>query len=132
MEMEIVFLGAKKVEAQFKGKTITVAGLEGSKNNASDIEALDLFFASLGLCVGKYIIEFCSTRKISCENMRVSLRTEWDEKRKMHTNVKIGIYLPVGFPEKYRKTILRIVDSCSVKKHILNPPTFETEVITLL
>ena len=130
MEMKIVFPEGKKVEAQLKGTTLTVGGFEGSNGDTSDIEPIDLFFASLGLCAGKHIMEFCSARKISYEGVRLSLLTEWDEKRKMHTNVKIGIYLPVGFPEKYRKAILRVLDSCSVKKHILNPPTFATEAIT--
>jgi len=33
--------------------------------------------------------------------------------------------VPAGFPEKYKKAIVRTMDLCSVKKHIINPPEFE-------
>ena len=32
-----------------------------------------------------------------------------------------------AFSEKYRKAVIKSVDLCSVKKHILNPPSFEVD-----
>jgi putative redox protein len=124
MEMDIFFPGDKQVSTTFKGATITVGTPAGG--DEPGLEPLDLFFAALGLCVGRYIVEFCSARQIPYENIKVLLRTQWDEVKKMHTKVMIQINLPSGFPEKYKGAILRLVDSCSVKKHIMNPPVFES------
>ena len=124
MEMEIGFHGSKKVETRFKGANITV----GSDNeNEPSLEPLDLFFVSLGLCAGKYVMEFCRTRDIPYEDTKIILSTQWDENKRMHTHVLIQIQLPQEFPVKYKKAIIRAVDLCSVKKHIFTPPIFEVD-----
>lgn len=124
MEMEIGFPGGQKVETQLKGTTIT---LGSDKENEPSLEPLDLFFVSLGICAGKYVMEFCRTRDIPYEDTKVLLKTQWDEDKKMHTHVLIQIQLPQEFPEKYKKVVIKLVDLCSVKKHILTPPVFEVE-----
>jgi len=124
MEMEIGFPGGQKVETQLKG-TIIAAGSD--KENEPAIEPLDLFFISLGLCAGKYVMEFCRTRDIPFEKSKVLLKTQWDEDKKMHTHVLIQILLTQEFPEKYKKALIKAVDLCSVKKHIFTPPVFEVE-----
>ena len=124
MEMEIGFPGGQKVETQLKGTTITAGS---DIENEPSVEPLDLFFVSLGLCAGKYVMEFCRTRDIPYDDTKVLLHTQWDEDKKMHTQVLIQIQLPQEFPEKYKKALIRAVDLCSVKKHILNPPSFKVE-----
>jgi putative redox protein len=124
MEMEIVFPGGKIVETRIKGTTITVGADTGSE---SGVEPLDLFLASLGLCAGKYIMEFCRPRDIPYDRIQIFLVTQWDDAKKMHTRISIQIKLPQTFPVKYKKAVVRAVNLCSVKKHILNPPAFEVE-----
>lgn len=127
MEMEIGFPGGEKVETGFKGTTIAV----GSDNeNEPGLEPLDLFFVSLGLCAGKYVMEFCRTRDLAYGETKITLSTQWDEDKKMHTEVRIHIQLPRGFPEKYKRAVIKAVNLCSVKKHIFTPPTFEVEAQT--
>ncbi len=127
MEMEIFFPGGKQVATVFKGSTIIVGN--GREGEEPGLEALDLFFASIGLCVGRYINEFCTSRDIPPKDITIGLRTHWDEMKKMHTKVMINIQLPTGFPEKYKRAVLRLIDSCSVKKHIMNPPFFESNAV---
>ena len=38
--------------------------------------------------------------------------------------IRVELQLPPGFPTKYRRAILRAVDQCAVKRHILEPPEF--------
>ena len=125
MEIEIRLSGGQKVKTRLKGATIAVGSDIGTVSDEPGLEPLDLFFASLGLCAGKYVMEFCRPRDIPYEGTRILLRTQWDENKKMHTRVLIQIQLPQGFPVKYKKAVLRSVDLCSVKKHIVNPPSFE-------
>ena len=124
MEMEIRFAGVQKVETRLKGATITVGS---DIENESGLEPLDLFFVSLGLCTGKYVMEFCRTRNILYGETKIHLRTQWDEDKKMHTQVLIHIQLPKEFPEKYKNAVIKTVNLCSVKKHILYPPAFEVD-----
>jgi len=124
MEMEIQFPGGQRVETRFKETVITVGS---DLENEPNLEPLDLFFVSLGLCAGKYVMAFCRTRGMPHEETKILLRTQWDEDKKMHTRVLIQIQLPRAFPAKYKKALIKAVDLCSVKRHIFNPPAFEVE-----
>ena len=53
----------------------------------------------------------------------------WTWLSHMLSVINIEISLPPGFPEKYITAIKYAVDVCSVKKHIINPPDFQTDVI---
>jgi ribosomal protein S12 methylthiotransferase accessory factor len=43
--------------------------------------------------------------------------------------VRLKIQLPWGFPEKYREAIIRAADQCTVKRHIVEPPSFEVTAV---
>ena len=43
--------------------------------------------------------------------------------------MSIDLKVPEGFPPKYRKAIIKAMDQCVVKKHILEPPEFEMSVL---
>ena len=127
MEMDIHFSDGQKVKTRLKGATIAIGSDNGSVSDDPGLEPLDLFFASMGLCAGKYVMGFCRPRDIPYKGTRIFLRTQWDEKKKIHTRVLIQIQLPQEFPIKYKKAVLRAVNLCSVKKHIINPPAFEVD-----
>jgi hypothetical protein len=69
-------------------------------------------------------LEFCQAREISTEGMTLNLSYDWDEKKLTCERLSIDLKLPFGFPDKYRKAVIRVMDLCSVKKHILKPPEF--------
>jgi ribosomal protein S12 methylthiotransferase accessory factor len=58
----------------------------------------------------------------------VKLRTERDEERKLFTPICIDVTLPVDSPEKYRQAILKTVNLCTVKKHVLGQPEFDVRL----
>ena len=93
-------------------------------------EPFDLFLASLGTCAGLYALRFCQQREIATQGLGLTLTTEKDSERKRLALVRLEIELPDGFPEKYHEALIRSVDQCAVKRHILAPPRFE--VVTAL
>ena len=40
----------------------------------------------------------------------------------------VDIVLPESFPAKYRKAVVRAAEQCTVKRHLLNPPTVTVRV----
>ena len=46
--------------------------------------------------------------------------------------IDIQIELPPDFPEKYRESVIRAAELCTVKKHLEHPPVIAvtTEVVT--
>ncbi len=44
----------------------------------------------------------------------------------MVTKIVMNLTLPPDFPEKYVPAIIKAMDLCYVKKHLHEPPAFET------
>jgi ribosomal protein S12 methylthiotransferase accessory factor len=129
MSMEITFPGGVAVNALYKGYTIVTDQAERNGGKGSAPAPFDLFLASIGTCAGFFALRFCQEREIDTAALKVTMDADRDPETKRVAKVQIAIGLPPGFPEKYRKAIVRAVDQCSVKRHILEPPEFE--VVTL-
>lgn len=125
MEYDISLGGGKKVNAHFRGFTVNTDQPEEDGGDNSAPSPFDYFLTSIGTCAGFYVLSFCQARELSTDNIQVSLKGLYDEEKGRLETVRITIDLPPGFPEKYRKVLLRTVEQCAVKKAILNPPVFE-------
>jgi ribosomal protein S12 methylthiotransferase accessory factor len=124
-EMKVSFPGGVRVEAEYKGFVIKTDQPAYQDGEGSEPSPFDLFLASLATCAGYYVLTFCNKRGISTDKAAVVMRTSRSPETKRIEKISIEIQLPPEFPEKYKKAVIKAVDSCSVKIHILNPPAFE-------
>lgn len=85
----------------------------------------ELFLASLATCAGVYARRFCEARKISTEGMGIRVGCEFASKGFQVTRMTFVVTPPQGFPDEYRDALVRAVELCTVKKHIMTPPAFE-------
>jgi putative redox protein len=83
------------------------------------------FLASIAACAGYYALQFCLSRSIRTEGMACRAVFSFNEQEHRFTAVRIVLALPKNFPVKYKDAIVRAMDSCAVKKHLLQPPRFE-------
>jgi putative redox protein len=124
MKIDIEFPGNLRVAARVGGFLVTTDQSSEHGGGGSAPEPFELFLASLGACAGTYALRFCQERAIETWGLGLSLYTEPDPDRKRLRTIHLEISLPVGFPERYRAAILRAVDQCAVKRHMLEPPGF--------
>jgi putative redox protein len=127
--MEIRFPGGLEVEAVHEGFSILTDQPVAQGGAGSAPTPFDLFLASVGTCAGLYALRFCQQRNLDAEGLSLSLKVERDPAGKNVERIRIEVRLPVAFPEKYREAIVRAVDQCKVKRHILEPPRFEVETV---
>jgi len=123
-KIEVTFPGNLKVEASYKGFRVMTDQPVYSGGEGSAPSPFDLFLISIATCAGYYFLAFCKERKISTEGAKVIMSMERDPEKKMISRIWIDLFLPAGFPEKYKEAVKRAVDSCTVKLHIFNPPEF--------
>lgn len=120
----VKFPGGKRVDAQIGGMVIhTDQAVENGGGGAAP-EPFHLFLASIATCAGIHALEFCQAREMSVEGMGLTLTYEWNEKKQACESLHIDLKLPPGFPDKYKKAVIRVMDLCAVKRHIVNPPEF--------
>lgn len=120
MEMIIDFPGGSRVDAHFGHFTIATDQLP----DVSAPTPFALFLASIGTCAGFYVQEFCRKRLISTDGLRIIERTHAGSNG-MIVRISLEIELPAGFPEKYRESVIRAAELCTVKKHLERPPAIE-------
>jgi ribosomal protein S12 methylthiotransferase accessory factor len=126
--MEMSFPGGAAVDAHYRGFTIRSDQPAGAGGGGAHPAPFDLFLASIGTCAGFYAVAFCRQRELPVDGLGVRLETVRDPERKRLSAIRIEIDLPAGFPEKYRTALLRAVDQCAVKRHIVEPPEMTVEI----
>lgn len=129
MLMEVTFPGGAAVDAHYKGHTIRTDQPEraGGKNSAP--APFDLFLASIATCGGLYAALFCEERGIPLDGLSLSLEPVRDREAHRISSVRLRLRLPEGFPERYHKAIVRAIDQCAVKRHLVEPPDVVTEIV---
>jgi putative redox protein len=125
MEMQIHFPGGKRVTASYKGFSVETDQPQSEGGNGLAPEPYDLFLSSLGTCAGVYIVYFCESRNISTEELSMTLRFERNESSHLVEKIAIKVHLPSGFPDKYRKAVIRAAQMCTVKRSLAHPPEIE-------
>ncbi len=128
-EMVITFPGNLKVHAQTGSFTVETDQPPKSGGDDTAPSPFTLFAASIATCAGYFALKFCRTRSLDTKGMSLTLGYGWDKEKKKYPQMIIKLHLPDDFPEKYKDAIIRAMDQCVVKKHILDPPEFDIEVV---
>jgi ribosomal protein S12 methylthiotransferase accessory factor len=123
--IEIVFPGAKQVDARIGNFVIHTDQAEEAGGSASAPEPFDLFLASIATCAGIFALNFCQARNIDTQGLGLRMECERDPVRKLFSCMRLRLALPAGFPEKYRGGIVKAIELCTVKRHILDSPKFQ-------
>jgi uncharacterized OsmC-like protein len=125
--LEVSFPGGKRVNARVGDFVIqTDQSLRGG-GEASAPEPFDLFLASIATCAGIFALGFCQSRNIATEGLALRMACEKDLAQKLYSQFRFHITLPDGFPDKYRGSLEKAVELCTVKRHIVHGelPNFE-------
>ena len=129
-EIKVTFPGGLRVDAEYKGHVVKTDQPVHQGGEGSASSPFDLFLISIAACAGFYVVAFCRERDIPTEKAGVVMRMEKNQETKMIGKISIEIELPAEFPERYKRAIIKAVDTCTVKAHLLRPPAFEIEVKT--
>ena len=126
--MKVTFPGGLAVDAHCKGHLIHTDQPEKSGGGDTGPAPFDLFLASIATCAGFYALRFCEKRGFPAEELAVTLEPVRDPENKRVATIRIEVHLPQGFPDKYHSAVLRAIDQCAVKRHIVNPPDFDVQI----
>jgi ribosomal protein S12 methylthiotransferase accessory factor len=124
-ELKVVFGDNYKIGVDYKGFVVKTDQPVRDGGDGTAPSPFDYFLVSLAACAGFYALAFCRERKIPVEGLGVTMSPERGEVSKMIDKVTITVDLPSHFPEKYKVALVKAVDHCTVKAHILRAPQFE-------
>lgn len=128
MKFDIQLAGNKKVNAYFRNFMISTDQPFSEDGENTAPSPFELFLASIGTCTGFYIASFCQSRSIPTDNIRITQTVFRNDETHRVEKVLIDLYLPEDFPEKYRAAVVKAAQSCTVKKHLAQPPEIEIKL----
>jgi len=129
-EIKVTFPGGLRVDAEYKGFVVKTDQPVRYGGDGTASAPFDLFMISIATCAGFYVVAFCQEREIPFDKAGVVMRMEKDPVSKLIGKILIEIQLPAEFPEKYKRAVVKAVDTCTVKLNIIKAPAFEIEVKT--
>ena len=126
--MIIDFPKGQIVTAKFQGFQVTTDQLveSGGENTAPD--PFSLFLSSIGTCTGIYVLRFCQERNLPTEDLNLILKTQWNEKKRLISTIDITINTGNTFPDKYKNTLVKVANLCTVKRHLEKPPIINVTI----
>jgi putative redox protein len=122
--IDVSFPGGKRVDAKIEDRVVPTDQSVERGGGGTAPEPFQLFLVSIATCAGIYALEFCQARKLSSEGMALTMSYEWNEAKHAIETLHIELKLPPGFPDRYKNAVVKVMDLCTVKKHILKPPEF--------
>jgi ribosomal protein S12 methylthiotransferase accessory factor len=123
--MEITFPGGMRVEAVHDGFRVATDQPASHGGGGTAPSPFDLFLVSIGTCAGFYALRFCQQRGLDTGGLSLRVTPHEDPMVRRVVRIEIAIALPILFPERYREAIVRAVEQCTVKRHLLEPPRFD-------
>ncbi len=105
MEVLVKYESGFRFSAICRGYTITTGRGEDGNKERDGMWPAQLFEASIGMCIGGYIVKFCKEQDIPYEDMTIELsrRTESEPSRttridaKIHLGAKLSLEQKQGF-----------------------------------
>ncbi len=71
-------------------------------------------------CIFSGFTAFCKKREIPTEGLQMAFNGNIEDG--VYDKMNLTLTLPSGFPDKYRDTLARVVETCTVKKIMQNLP----------
>jgi putative redox protein len=128
VSLEVLFPGGKRVDVKLGDHVINKDQSVKLGGEGSAPEPFNLLLTSMAACAGIYALNLCETRNLSTAGQGLSMDWARDPEPPKQALATLRLKLPVGFPERYRESILRAMDLYAVKKNIVSPRRFEMRI----
>ena len=120
MEVVVRYDRGSRFTAECHDHTV-VTGKAGEEPGPGDgMWPAQMFAASLGMCIGGYVVSYCHRRGIPCDGMRIELERESVKVPSRAAKVAVKIHMPEPLPEEEKKRVLRVADTCYITQSIVH------------
>lgn len=125
----IVADGGLRFAADIRGHRIITDQPHWAGGRDSAPMPLELLSAALGTCVALYVHQFCETRGIPHNGLRVEVRAQSAANPKRIGRFDVRLIMPDEMPEQYRAALERTARTCPVHSTLMHPPQIDVQVV---
>lgn len=110
--MVITHEGGQRFVAQVRSHRIVVDQPSHAGGDDAGPMPIELLGASLGTCIALYVKQFCQSRGLSYDGMRVELEQHGAQNPNRIGEFVVRVVLPAKLPEHYAQLLERVAKSC--------------------
>ncbi len=128
MEILVKYDNGHRFTATCKKHTVSTGRGDDGKTERDGMWPAQLFSASIGMCIGGYIVEYCEKQGIDCKDITIELSRRSERyppdasplglELSRTTRLDVKIHLGTTMSEQQREKILEAADSCHITKSI--------------
>ncbi|KPK95164.1 MAG: hypothetical protein AMJ94_00475 [Deltaproteobacteria bacterium SM23_61] len=128
MKMEVNLEKGYLFKAICRGHEVLADQPEKDGGSDKAVTPTELFIASIGICIGYYVVRFCNRHKLPTDGMKVFL--DWTVVKDPWRvgTITVEIHYPHEIPEAEKKGLLRMGHACFVTETIMNKPEITVEL----
>ncbi|QAT17040.1 hypothetical protein BU251_04465 [Candidatus Velamenicoccus archaeovorus] len=112
--LTVAYQGGIKFEAMAGKHNLTIDLPPEKGGTDAGMAPPDLFVASLGSCIGVYVVRYCQNAKIDAEGCVISLDWRLSDDKKSIAAVEVKVRLPKADPGPRARAILEAARSCLI------------------
>ena len=129
MQLTVERLG--KVSFTVQARSHLVLSDQPKDNGGTDkaMTPPELFLASLGTCVGYYVVQFCDARRLDTGEMRIQVDGEILPHPGRIGKIAVRIRLPFELEAGKLKALIRAATHCTIHNTLMHPPEIRVEVV---
>lgn len=110
--MVVTHVGGVQFAAQVRSHRILVDQPERGGGADAGPSPIELLGVSLGTCVALYVQQFCQSRGLPHDGMRVELQQRGAQNPNRIGEFTVKVVLPTGIPEEHVAMLERVARSC--------------------
>ncbi len=118
MEVLVKHESGFRFSAVCRGYTVTTGRGEDGNDERDGMWPAQLFEASIGMCIGGYIVEFCKEYCIPYNSMTIELSRRTEAETSRTTRIDAKIYLNAKLSAEQKQGVLQAADNCHITNSI--------------
>ncbi len=126
--VSVNFPGGEKVDAHFHTFTVHTDQRKTQGGEESAPSPFDLFLVAIATCAGSSALGYCQKHGLDTGALQINLHASRHPAEPRFDKIVISIAAPPQIDETHKQGLRAAVENCTVKRHILHPPSFETVI----
>ena len=118
MEVLVKHESGFRFSAVCRGYTVTTGRGEDGNDERDGMWPAQLFEASIGMCIGGHIVEFCKEQGIHYDNMTIELSRRTEAETSRTTRIDAKIHLDAKLSQEQKQGVLQAADRCHITNSI--------------
>lgn len=126
--MKIIYESGMRFIAETRGHRIT-ADLPAEKGGTDQgMTPPELLAASLGTCIGVYVVSYCQSVGIDTTGLTVDVQSEMAASPARVGQMHAVVTVPGGIPEDRRSAVMKVAHNCLIHQTLCNMPDMTIEL----